>query len=171
MLTFPVGTGRFNFRTAGVWIDDGYVLLQGDPSAEFWVLPGGRVEHMEPAEEALRRELWEELALGEETRVERLLWVMQYFFSSPEWGGELHELGLYFLVTPGAADAMRLGDKSREHPCAEPDSELCFRWFRLAELPAVQPIRPTFLNSALLSLPTTPQIITHNGRDGREREG
>jgi len=167
MLTFPVGTGRFNFRTAGVWIDDGYVLLQGDPSAAFWVLPGGRVEHMEPAEDALRRELREELAFGEEMRIGPLLWVLQNFFSASE-GGDWHELGFYFAVTPPAADAARLADKLREHPCAEPDSELSFRWFRLADLPAICPIRPTFLNSALLNLPATPQIITHHGR---EREG
>ena len=165
MLTFPVGTGRFNFRTAGVWVDDGHVLLQGDTREDFWALPGGRVEHMEPAEDALRRELCEELALGEETRIGRLLWVMQNFYSAPEWGGDCHELGLYFLVTPGSIDAMRLKDKSRDHPCAEPDSTLRFRWFRLADLPAIRPILPTCLNSALLSLPTTPQIITHHGRE------
>ena len=163
MISLPVGTGRFNFRTAGVWIDDDHVLLQGDPSAEFWVLPGGRVEHMESAEDALRRELHEELAFGEETRVERLLWVMQNFFSSPEWGGDCHELGLYFLVTPSAEAADRLADKTRDHPCAEPDSTLNFRWFSLAELPTAQPMRPRFFNSALLSLPTTPQMITHAG--------
>lgn len=163
MISLPVGTGRFNYRTAGVWIDDGYILLQGDTREDFWALPGGRVEHMETAEGALLRELREELALGEETRIERLLWVMQNFFLSPEWGGEVHELCLSFLVTPGAADVARLADKSREHACAEPDSSLRFRWFRLADLPATQHMRPTFLNRALLDLPATPTLITHDG--------
>jgi ADP-ribose pyrophosphatase YjhB (NUDIX family) len=164
MLSLPVGTGRFNFRTAGVWIDDGHILLQGDTREDFWALPGGRVEHMEPAEAALRRELQEELAFGEETRIERLLWVMQNFFLAPEWGGDCHELCVCFLVTPGAEDAERLADKTRDHPCAEPDSTLRFRWFPVAELPQTCVMRPDFLNSALLDLPTTPQIITHDAR-------
>lgn len=163
MISLPVGTGRFNYRTAGVWIDEGHVLLQGDTREEdFWALPGGRVEHMETAEGALLRELHEELVLGEETRIGRLLWVMQNFFSSPDWGGEIHELCMCFLVTPGVADVARLADKRCDHPCAEPDSSLRFRWFRLAELPATQVMRPTFLNRALLDLPATPMLITHD---------
>lgn len=162
MISVQVGAGLFNLRVAGVWIDDGYILLQGDAREDFWALPGGRIEIMEPAEVALLRELREELALSETTRVERLLWIMQNFFHTAAWG-DCHELGLYFLVTPTQADAERLGDKTRDHPCAEPDSTLTFRWFRLAELPATQPIRPTFLNTALLALPTTPRLITHHG--------
>jgi hypothetical protein len=57
-----------------------------------------------------------------------------------------------------------LADTSRDHPCAEPDSTLRFRWFALADLPATRPIRPTFLNTALLDLPEAPRLITHNGR-------
>jgi 8-oxo-dGTP pyrophosphatase MutT (NUDIX family) len=164
MIAFPVGAGRFHFRVAGVWFDDGYVLLQGDTREDFWALPGGRVEIMEPAEDALRRELREELALDGATRIERLLWITQNFFHVPAWGGDQHELGLYFLVSPTQADAARLGDKAREHPCAEQDSTLRFRWFALADLPTTRPIHPTFLNAALLDLPATPHLITHNGR-------
>ena len=164
MISVPVGAGLFNFRTAGVWLHEGHVLLQGDSREDFWALPGGRVELMEPAEVALLRELREELALGAETRIERLLWIMQNFFYAQTWGAEAHELGLYFLVTPTAADVARLGDTKRAYACAEPDSTLTFRWFALADLPTTFPIRPTFLNSALLDLPSTPRLITHNGR-------
>ena len=163
MISVQVGAGLFNLRVAGVWIDDGYVMLQGDAREDFWALPGGRIEIMEPAEAALLRELREELALSDATRIERPLWIIQNFFHTDAWG-ECHELGLYFLVHPTHADTERLRDKTRDHPCAEPDSTLTFRWFRLAELPDAQPIRPTFLNSALLDLPITPQLITHNGR-------
>lgn len=164
MISLPVGTGRFNYRTAGVWIDDGCILLQGDTREDFWALPGGRVEHMETAEGALLRELREELAFDEETRIERLLWVMQNFFLSLEWGGDIHELCFCFSVTPGVADVARLADKTRDHPCAEPDSTLRFRWFPVAELPQTRVMRPDFLNSALLDLPKTPQIVTYDDR-------
>ncbi len=164
MISVPVGSGRFNFRTAGAWMHDGHVLLQGDSREDFWALPGGRVEFMEPAEVALVRELREELALSEQTRIERLLWIMQNFFTAPAWGGELHELGLYFLVSPTPADLARLGDTSRDHPCAEPDSTLTFRWFALADLPTTRPILPPFLNTALLDLPSAPQLVSDNRR-------
>ncbi len=95
MISVRIGAGLFNLRAAGVWIDDGHVLLQGDAREDFWALPGGRVELMEPAEVALRRELREELAFGEQTEIGRLLWVVQNFFHTPAWGAA-HELGLYF---------------------------------------------------------------------------
>lgn len=161
MISLPVSSGRFNFRAA-VWLHEGHVLLQGDSREDFWALPGGRVEHMEPAQDAIHRELTEELAFGSETRIERLLWIVQNFFSVPEWGGNQHELGLYFLITPEVVDVERLRDKSRAHMCVEPDSYLTFRWFPLATLAQTQPLRPTFLNTALLHLPATPQLITHS---------
>lgn len=160
MISLPVSTGLFTFRAAAVWIHDGHVLLQGDPTGDFWVLPGGRVEFMEPAEVALRRELREELELDEETRIERLLWVMETFFQSREWGdGPVHALSFTFLISPSAADVARLGDTSREYGCAEPGSELLFRWFALADLPATRPILPPHFNTGLLDLPATPQMI------------
>lgn len=79
-------------------------------------------------------------------------------------GWHCHELCFCFLVTPGAEDATRLADKTRDHPCAEPDSTLRFRWFPVAELPQTRVMRPNFLNSALLDLPATPQIITYDDR-------
>lgn len=162
MISAVIGSARFHFRAAGVWLQDGHVLLQGDAREDFWALPGGRVEIMEPAEDALRREFQEELEIGDDVRVERLLWITQNFFHYPEWGGDQHELGLYFLVRPSARAAIRYADLARVYPCAEPDSTLSFRWFPLAALAGV--IRPAFLASALLDLPEQPTIITHNGR-------
>ena len=162
MISAMIGSARFHFRAAGVWLLDGHVLLQGDAREDFWALPGGRVEIMEPAEDALRREFQEELAIGDDVRAERLLWITQNFFHYPEWGGDQHELGLYFLVRPGPDAIARYGDLARVYPCAEPDSTLSFRWFPLEALAGV--IRPSFLARALLDLPAQPALITHEGR-------
>ncbi|HEU0027537.1 MAG TPA: NUDIX domain-containing protein [Ktedonobacterales bacterium] len=159
MISAMIGSARFHFRAAGVWLVDGHVLLQGDTRADYWALPGGRVEIMESAEDALRRELQEELEIGDDTHVERLLWITQNFFYWPELGGDQHELGLYFIVRPGPGALARYADLTRVYPCAEPDSTITFRWFPLAELAGV--IRPTFLASALRDLPEHPTIITH----------
>ena len=166
MISVPIGAGRFNLRTAGVWLHEEHVLLQGDAREDFWALPGGRIEMMESAEVALLRELREELAMSEETRIERLLWIMQTFFQpqDPMSGDAVHELAFYFLVRPTDADVARLGDTMREHPCAEPDTTLTFRWFPLAALPETRPLLPPLLNTALLDLPATPQLITDDRR-------
>jgi ADP-ribose pyrophosphatase YjhB (NUDIX family) len=162
MISAMIGSARFHFRAAGVWLLDDHVLLQGDAREDFWALPGGRVEMMEPAEDALRREFQEELELGGDVRVERLLWITQNFFHYPDWGGDQHELGLYFLVRPSPGALARYGDLTRVYPCAEPDSTLTFRWFPLTTLDGV--IRPSFLAAALCDLPEQPTIITHHGR-------
>jgi ADP-ribose pyrophosphatase YjhB (NUDIX family) len=161
MISAQIGSARFHFRVVGVWLKDDHVLLQGDAREDFWALPGGRVEIMERAEDALHRELREELAL-DSVAVERLLWITQNFFSYPEWGGDQHELGLYFLIAPSPADADRYGDLTRAYHCAEPDSTLTFRWFSVAELTNV--IRPSFLATALRDLPTQPTLIAHESR-------
>lgn len=161
MISAMIGSARFHYRVAGVWLREGHVLLQGDAHEDFWALPGGRVEIMERAEDALRRELAEELALADPT-ITRLLWIVQNFFDYPEWGGDQHELGLYFLIAPSSADAARYADLDRVYPCAEPDSTLSFRWFPLDALAGV--IRPSFLAAALRDLPGQPTLIAHEGR-------
>lgn len=160
-VTMMIGPARFHLRVAGVWLRDGYVLLQGDAREDFWALPGGRVRVMEHAEEALRRELREELELAD-SGVARLLWVVQNFFHYPEWGGDQHEVGLYFLLTPTQDDAARYAGLTRVYPCAEPDSTLTFRRFPVDALAGV--IRPTFLATGLRDLPTQPTLIAHEGR-------
>jgi ADP-ribose pyrophosphatase YjhB (NUDIX family) len=159
MISAMISPARLHYRVAGVWPRDGHVLLQRDAREDFWALPGGRVEIMERAEDALRRELRKELALVDPS-VTRLLWITRNFFHYPEWGGDQHELGLYFLVAPSPADAARYSDLARVYPCAEPDSSLTFRWFPLEALFGV--IRLTFL-AALRDLPAQPTLVTHEG--------
>ena len=62
MLMFDLEGERFMYRVAGVAVIDGRVLVhQFEGEDDFYVLPGGRVEMREPAEEALAREMREEL--------------------------------------------------------------------------------------------------------------
>ena len=72
MITFDGGPARFNFRVVGVALDRerGRALLHRAEHDDFWSLPGGRAELLEPAEATLRREMREEL--GVEVAVERL---------------------------------------------------------------------------------------------------
>ena len=90
MITLAHGDYSFNYRIVGVALHDGHVLLHRGESEDFWTLPGGRAELGEPAEETLRREMREEL--GVEVEVERLLWVVENFFSYQ--GRSWHELAV-----------------------------------------------------------------------------
>ncbi|HEX8919017.1 MAG TPA: NUDIX domain-containing protein, partial [Chloroflexota bacterium] len=61
MIHFRTADGVFNYRVAGLCIQDGWVLLHRMNEDPFWTVPGGRCEMLEPSAEALKREMREEL--------------------------------------------------------------------------------------------------------------
>ena len=150
MILFEQGSARFNFRVAGVAYHAGRVLLQRvEDVAEFWFLPGGRVEMLESATDALVREINEEL--GVTPRVERLLWVVENFFDMH--GYAYHELGLYFsMVLPDEVP------RDGEFESSELGPRLFMRWFPLDEL-ATLDVQPRFLRDELPRPPSSPKHI------------
>ena len=67
--------GRFNYRVGGVCIERQRVLLNQEVGTDYWFLPGGRCQLMEPAADTLRREMREELEVT--VRVGRMLWIVE----------------------------------------------------------------------------------------------
>ena len=57
---------KFNFRVGAFVFDksNNYVLLHRKINSNYWMLPGGRVEYVESTDEAISRELKEELGLN-----------------------------------------------------------------------------------------------------------
>jgi ADP-ribose pyrophosphatase YjhB (NUDIX family) len=142
---------RFNFRVAGVAYAAESVLLQQVHGTDFWFLPGGRVEILESAAEALRREIREELDV--DATVGRLLWVAENFFAIG--GRQYHELGLYF-----ALDLPASLYRADDFEAFDPQVTLRMRWAPLDDLP---PIRPSFLRRGLLAPPeTTVHVVFHD---------
>lgn len=154
MITFRQNDRRFNFRVVGIAIHDGRVLLHRAEQTDFWALPGGRGELLEPAAETLRREMEEELNVA--VAVERLVWIVENFF---EYQGErFHELALYFQMHfPQDWPLLQHTDAFDGH---ENGIRLIFRWFPVDQLQGER-VYPSFLRTGLATLPATTQHVVH----------
>ncbi len=147
-ISFKTEQGRFNYRTAGVLIQDGKLLVMQDENSPYYYVPGGRVSFGEATEAALQREIREEL--GIDVVVQRLLWVVESFFEENRTKELFHELAFYYLLTladpgilhRGASFSRREGDQHT----------LRFTWKELRELQNLY-FYPLFLKQKILDLP------------------
>ena len=110
-ITFETEAGRFNYRVCAVLLDRGRILAMHDERSPYFYLPGGRVRMGERAEDAVLREVREEL--GIEARILRPLWLSQSFFNEDVVRVDYHELCLYFLLDASATDLLTRGDRFR----------------------------------------------------------
>ena len=108
-ITFETEAGRFNYRVCAVLLDGGRILAMHDERSPYFYLPGGRVKMGERAEDAVLREVREEL--GIEARILRPLWLCQSFFNEDVAHVDYHELCLYFLLDISGTDLLSRGDR------------------------------------------------------------
>ncbi len=153
MLHFQVGKGRFVLRTAGAVFQSNRVLLHKSEDMDFWALPGGRVQYLETTEQALKREMQEEIRSP--IHIERLLWVVENFFQDeekgPPWSEPTHELGFYYLFhfphnSPLYGKDTFMGDEGGQ--------PLIFEWHPVTTLERCE-LYPAFLRKDLQTLPKT----------------
>lgn len=128
MITFEKNNHKFNFRVAGILIHNGRLLLHTTRTDDFWNLPGGRVEFNESTEQALIRELQEEL--GVTIQIERLVYVNEDFFEYND--KKYHEIGFYYLMSLEENHEILL--KNEEFFGLEDNGRLIFNWFSVEEL-------------------------------------
>ncbi|ART77026.1 NUDIX hydrolase [Sutcliffiella horikoshii] len=152
-VVFHTEKAVFNYRVAGVWIQDGRILLHRASEDKIWSLPGGRVEMNEASPLSLQREFKEELDLSVEIR--RLVWIVENFFEYRE--KKVHEIGFYYLVSTEDKQALPNG------PFHGVEGErLVYEWVPITELEDVV-LYPEFLKKALKELPeTTEHLIVNN---------
>jgi 8-oxo-dGTP pyrophosphatase MutT (NUDIX family) len=158
MITFDEGRIRFINRVVGIALDRGRVLLHRTDDMNFWALPGGRAELLEPSPETLVREMREEI--GVDVTVERLLWLAENFF---EYGPRsFHEIGFYFLMHLPPDSPLRDQSTFLGH---EGNMPVYFEWHPIATLENIA-LFPTFLRTSLKSIPANIVHIIHT--DGKE---
>jgi ADP-ribose pyrophosphatase YjhB (NUDIX family) len=158
MITFDRDNIRFTNRIVGVAFDRDRVLLHRTDDMNFWALPGGRAELLEPSPETLVREMQEEI--DTEVQVDRLLWVAENFF---EYGPRrFHEIGFYYLMHLPADSPLRDQPSFLGH---EGDMPVYFEWHPVARLENVV-LYPEFLRAGLKSIPDNiVHIVHHDSKD------
>lgn len=153
-ISFRTSEGRFNYRVCAVIVDGGRILAMHDGRSAYYYLPGGRVEMSEAAEDAVLRELREEL--GIEARIERPLWLNQGFFTEDTCGERFHELCIYYLVDVSGTDLLARGERFER---SEGRLHLSFEWLAFERLEK-EYFYPTFLKRAIFALPEQLTIQT-----------
>ena len=142
-VVFKTEKAVFNYRVAGIWIENGHVLLHRAVNESNWSLPGGRVAITEDSQSSLTREFREEL--GIDVQVDRMALVIENFF---EYGGrDFHEIGFYYVVA-----AEKNFVSFHENPFHGIEGErLIFQWMPIEDLDRVE-LYPECLRTALREL-------------------
>ncbi|QQN81489.1 NUDIX hydrolase [Bacillus toyonensis] len=149
-LTFKVEEICFNYRVGAICKHDNKILiLQGD-GEDFWYVPGGRVKMLENSEDALKRELAEELAVPIE--VKRLIWSVENFFTLSE--RKFHEISFYYEVELKELPA----NGADQYILNEEDRTYMFKWVPIEELDAYN-LQPAFIKEKVKDLPVQTEHI------------
>ena len=148
------GKEKFNYRVCAVIIDGGRILAMRDERSPYYYLPGGRVRLGERAEDAVIRELREEL--GVTARISRPLWLNQAYFTEDVDNLRYHELCIYFLMDISHTELMSRGDS---FTWREGQRTHRFRWLPFERLKD-EYFYPKFLKKDIFNLPDSFTIRT-----------
>ena len=106
-ISFRSNNQKFNYRVCAIMIWDGKILAMHDDRSPYYYLPGGRVTMGERAEQAVIREVQEELGIT--PKIIRPLWLNQAFFTEDVDNIHYHELCIYFLMDTTNTDLLSRG--------------------------------------------------------------
>jgi len=134
----------FRYRAAAIITEDGYVLFAGNENEDYLYSIGGAVHMGETAEDAVRREVFEET--GVEYAVDHLAVIHENFFNENTGslkGMECHEIAFYYVMKPRGtrvlhSDSYTMGVRETMH------------WIPIEKIGQYKAF-PTFLKDYLLS--------------------
>lgn len=153
-ISFIVENQKFNYRVCAVILSDNQILAMHDERSPYYYLPGGRVTMGETAEQAVIREVREELNVT--AKIVRPLWLNQAFFTEDVDKLRYHELCLYFLMdisdTGLSASSKMFTLKERTHTHT-------FEWLPFDRLQD-EYFYPTFLKQEIFHLPNELTLLT-----------
>ncbi|MFR5876370.1 MAG: NUDIX hydrolase [Eubacterium sp.] len=153
-LTFKTEQGIFNYRVCAIIINDNKLLAMKNDRSPYYYLPGGRVEIHETAEDAVLREIKEELCVDAE--IIRPLWFNQGFFIEDTTQERFHELCIYYLFDVSNTDLINTDSifvtrKSKHNEV--------FHWLDIDSLKN-QYLYPLFIKDKINALPEHFEILT-----------
>ena len=142
-ITVKCGDGTVNIRVGAIIVKDGKILMTGHDRVDYLYSVGGRVKFGETAEEAVRREVFEETGVNMD--IERLGFVHENFFygdTEENMNRLIYEISFFFYMkVPDDFEPVCMSfneDNDKEHLVwVAPDTE--------------KTIYPEFFRSAALS--------------------
>lgn len=146
-ISFRVKNEKFNFRVGAIFLQGGKILAMQDECAPYFYLPGGRVKLGETAEDAVVREVKEEL--GVTAKIVRPLWLNQGFFKEDVDGLQYHEICIYFLMEFSAPEGLPKADAFSRR---EGIHQHRFVWLNQEQLQQ-EYFYPVFLKKKIYDLP------------------
>ena len=146
-ISYRENDSKFNYRVCGVMVHEGKLLAMRDERSPYYYLPGGRVKLGETAEDAVLRELREELGIS--AAIRRPLWLNQGFFTEEVDQLRYHELCLYFLIDFAGTDLLARGRSFRRDEGVHSHQ---FTWLPFESL-ADAYFYPIFLKKEIFHLP------------------
>lgn len=146
-ITFKTPEGRFNYRVCAMILQEGKILAMKDQVSPYYYLPGGRVQLHEAADDAVLREVREEL--GVDARIVRPLWLNQGFFQEDVTGERFHEVCLYYLMDISETDILSRGET---FTCREGSRTHTYTWLPFESLEGAY-FYPKFLKKKIFHLP------------------
>lgn len=146
-ISFKIGNEKFNYRVCAMIISDGKILAMRDERSPYYYLPGGRVAIGETAENAVVREVREEL--GVTPKIVRPVWLNQAFFTEDVDNLRYHELCIYFLMDITDTDLLSRGQLFTTN---EGNRIHTFEWLEFDKLKD-EYFYPVFLKKDIFNIP------------------
>lgn len=151
---------KFILRVAGIFIRENSVLLHRADFEDLWALPGGGCEYFEVTEEALKREMLEELTA--EIEIQSLAFTVENFFHYSQ--SKIHEIGFYYFAQ-FAGKSLHFNNVQEfigieKILSNQTQYQLHFKWVPLDQL-AKYNLKPSFLREKLMNLKSQTTHIVH----------